>query len=153
PRCPHGSGWCRGCMPAHATANAQGQVNMRIESPLPPLFRIVLTASALALVGACETEDRAVPEETPPGNAPAEPTEAAAGRFTADLSPLAAEPFDSNPAGVASLETRGDSLTVMVNAMGLPPAMVHLQHFHGFEDGSPARCPGSDADANGDGGV
>lgn len=124
---------------------------MRIQSPIPPLLRIVLAASLLPIVAACETEDRAIPEETQPADAPAQPAESEALRFTADLLPMNDHLFDSKPAGEASLETRGDSLIIMVTARGLPPAMMHLQHFHGFEDGSPARCPGSDADANGDG--
>lgn len=71
--------------------------------------------------------------------------------FTARLSPVNADLLDSTPSGQATLEVRGDSLLITVNAQGLPPGMPHLQHFHGFEDGSAARCPGAGADENGDG--
>lgn len=71
--------------------------------------------------------------------------------FTARLSPVNADLLDSTPSGEATLEVRGDSLMITVTAAGLPPGMPHLQHFHGFEDGSAARCPGAEADENGDG--
>jgi hypothetical protein len=123
---------------------------MRAQSALQPLLR-TLVAGSLALVTACETEDDGTPEEAQPVDAQAQATAGDVQRFTADLSPLNAHLLDSAPAGEVSLETRGDSLIIMVTARGLPPGMMHLQHFHGFEDGSPARCPGPDADANGDG--
>lgn len=72
-------------------------------------------------------------------------------RFTARLSPVNQDLLDSTPSGEASIEIRSDSMIITVDAQGLPPDMAHLQHFHGFEDGSAARCPGADADANDDG--
>lgn len=44
-----------------------------------------------------------------------------------------------------------DSLTVKVSVHGVPPAIEHWQHFHGFTDGKPAACPTASADVNGDG--
>ncbi|HSH46258.1 MAG TPA: hypothetical protein VK966_10395, partial [Longimicrobiales bacterium] len=70
---------------------------------------------------------------------------------TANLTPVNRDLLDSTPSGEATIEIRGDSMTISVDAQGLPPNMTHLQHFHGFEDGSPARCPDAEADANGDG--
>jgi hypothetical protein len=124
---------------------------MRTQSALQPLLRTVLVAVPLALTTACETGDDGTAEQIQPIDAQAQVAPSDAQRFTADLSPLNAHLLDSAPAGVVSLETRGDSLIIVVTARGLPPGMMHLQHFHGFEDGSPARCPGPDADANGDG--
>jgi hypothetical protein len=118
---------------------------------MQPVLRTILAASAFAFVTACETEDGAIPEDSQAVDAQGQPPESVSRQFTADLSPVNARLLDSTPAGEASLEIRGDSMIIMVAARGLPPAMMHLQHFHGFEDGSPARCPGTDADANGDG--
>jgi hypothetical protein len=71
--------------------------------------------------------------------------------FTAQLSPLNASLLNASPSGEATLEVTGDSVVIIVTARGLPPNMMHLQHFHGFEEGSAARCPTADADENGDG--
>ena len=38
-----------------------------------------------------------------------------------------------------------------IDLAGLPPNMMHLQHFHGFPDGKAASCPTGAADTNGDG--
>jgi hypothetical protein len=115
-------------------------------------FQAAFVASVLALATlACDAdpgEDRAVGEDTEAG---AYQTDQAGQTFVAQLSPLNAHLLDATPSGEVRLEVRGDSLTIMVDVQGVPPEMMHLQHFHGFEDGSPARCPGADADENGDG--
>jgi hypothetical protein len=53
--------------------------------------------------------------------------------------------------GEATFTIKGDSLTIAVNASGLPKDIEHWQHFHGFTDGRQATCPAKAADANGDG--
>ena len=53
--------------------------------------------------------------------------------------------------GTITVTVNDDVATVEVEAYSLPPNMMHLQHFHGFESGNEAKCPGTDADANGDG--
>lgn len=53
--------------------------------------------------------------------------------------------------GEARFSVVGDKLTISVKADGLPPNLVHWQHFHGFADKRTAACPGAAADANGDG--
>lgn len=78
-------------------------------------------------------------------------TAAGAETYTAKLNGLNAGVVGSQAAGEAIFTIDGDQLTIAVNADGLPPNMMHLQHFHGFKDGSDARCPDSAADKNGDG--
>lgn len=53
--------------------------------------------------------------------------------------------------GDATITITSDSLTITVNASGLPPGMTHWQHFHGFTDRRPAACPNASADLNQDG--
>ena len=53
--------------------------------------------------------------------------------------------------GEASFTITGDNLTIRVKAEGLPPDMMHLQHFHGFKNDRNATCPTETADVNHDG--
>lgn len=53
--------------------------------------------------------------------------------------------------GTARFAVNGDKLTIDIRVHGAPPDTVHWQHFHGFKDGQPAACAGTDADANHDG--
>lgn len=118
-------------------------------------LRTALTAIFMALpMLACDTgSDDAVPldQEVQGVETEAAPADRTDQTFMARFSALNAHLLDSTPSGEATVEVRGDSLIVTVDATGLPPGMPHLQHFHGFEDGSAARCPGADADENGDG--
>jgi hypothetical protein len=57
----------------------------------------------------------------------------------------------SSATGEVRFTIRGDSLTILVNASGLPNDIEHWQHFHGFADGRQAVCPTVAADANHDG--
>jgi Cu/Zn superoxide dismutase len=57
----------------------------------------------------------------------------------------------STAKGEATFTIDGDQLTITVDAQGLPPDMMHLQHFHGFKDGHAAACPDAAADNNDDG--
>lgn len=75
----------------------------------------------------------------------------AAETYTAKLNGLNAGVVGSQVTGEAVFTIDGDRLTIVVDADGLPPNMMHLQHFHGFKDGGDARCPDSAADKNGDG--
>lgn len=120
---------------------------MPIRSALAAFFIAVATV-------ACDTGA----DDTPPVDQVAEAVDPQAGpaegegqRFTATLSPVNQDLLDSSPSGEATIEIRDDSMVITVDARGLPPEMAHLQHFHGFEDGAPARCPDADADANDDG--
>lgn len=72
-------------------------------------------------------------------------------RCVATLSPVNRDLLRANPSGQVELVVGGETLEIAVRAAGMPPGIVHLQHFHGFADGTPARCPGPGADANGDG--
>ena len=44
-----------------------------------------------------------------------------------------------------------DSVTVRVNAQGLPAGIMHMQHLHAMVHGEgPATCPTADLDENND---
>jgi hypothetical protein len=77
---------------------------------------------------------------------------ARAEEYTAKLSPLNAEAMIGQSAsGTATFKIEGDRLTISVEADGLAPGIMHLQHYHGFQDGKDATCPTPAADVNGDG--
>ncbi len=71
--------------------------------------------------------------------------------YVAHLSALNTPVTGSKAVGEATFTIKGDSLTIAVNASGLPKDIEHWQHFHGFTDGRQAACPTQAADANGDG--
>ena len=71
--------------------------------------------------------------------------------YVAHLSALNTTVTGSKAVGEATFTIKGDSLTIAVNASGLPKDIEHWQHFHGFTDGRAAACPAHSADANGDG--
>jgi Cu/Zn superoxide dismutase len=71
--------------------------------------------------------------------------------YVARLSALNTTVTGLKSAGEATLTIKGDSLTIAMNASGLPKNIEHWQHFHGFTDGREATCPTQSADANGDG--
>jgi hypothetical protein len=71
--------------------------------------------------------------------------------YVAHLSALNTTVTGLKAVGEATFTMKGDSLTIAVNASGLPKDIEHWQHFHGFTDGRQATCPAKAADANGDG--
>jgi hypothetical protein len=71
--------------------------------------------------------------------------------YVAHLSALNTTVTGLKTVGEATFTIKGDSLTIAVNASGLPKDIEHWQHFHGFADGRQATCPAKAADANGDG--
>jgi hypothetical protein len=71
--------------------------------------------------------------------------------YTAELTPLNAEAIGQSATGTATFNIEGGRLTITLEADGLAPNMMHLQHYHGFPDGTDATCPTSAADTNGDG--
>lgn len=71
--------------------------------------------------------------------------------YVAQLHPLNAKVTSGRASGEARFTIKGDSLTIAVRVQGVAPDMVHLQHFHGFEDGRQATCATAGADKNGDG--
>jgi len=75
----------------------------------------------------------------------------AAETYVAKLVPLNAKAAGGEARGEARFAVSGDTLTIEVNAQGLPPGMAHMQHLHGFVDGRNATCPGANADVNHDG--
>jgi hypothetical protein len=57
--------------------------------------------------------------------------------YVADLNEL----NNSDAEGSALLLRDGDILTVLTAATGVEPGQLHVQHIHGFEDGSEAKVP------------
>ena len=71
--------------------------------------------------------------------------------YIAHLHPLNSVVTGLQTTGEVKFSVVGDTLTITVTAHGLPPNIVHWQHFHGFADNRAATCPSAAADANGDG--
>ena len=71
--------------------------------------------------------------------------------YVAHLSALNTTVTGLKTVGEATFTIKDDSLTIGVNASGLPNNIEHWQHFHGFTDGRQAACPTKAADTNGDG--
>jgi len=75
----------------------------------------------------------------------------AADKFVAKLQPLNAAKIGTAAKGTAKLSVADGKLVTVIDLEGLPPGIMHLQHYHGFPDGKQATCPAADADTNGDG--
>jgi hypothetical protein len=71
--------------------------------------------------------------------------------YIAQLHPINSNVTGLHAAGEARLVVSGDTLTITIKAEGVPPDLVHWQHFHGFTDNRVATCPTAKADANSDG--
>ncbi|MGH9444516.1 MAG: hypothetical protein ACRD3O_02100 [Terriglobia bacterium] len=71
--------------------------------------------------------------------------------YSAKLVPLNASVAGSKARGEARFTISGNTLTIRLNAQGLPPGMMHMVHWHGFLSGKAATCPGVAADTNHDG--
>ena len=72
--------------------------------------------------------------------------------YRATLSALNASVTGSEASGNVELTISGDDLRIHITVDGVPPDMMHLQHFHGFpEGGKTATCATMEQDANGDG--
>ena len=71
--------------------------------------------------------------------------------YIAQFHPINSKVTGLHAAGEARLAVSGDTLTITINAEGVPPDLVHWQHFHGFTDNRAATCPTARADANSDG--
>ena len=75
----------------------------------------------------------------------------AADHYTSKLQPLNADKIGRSASGTASFEIKDGNLAIVIDASGLTPGLLHMQHFHGFPDGKDAECPATTADVNGDG--
>lgn len=71
--------------------------------------------------------------------------------FIAQLQSMNTGVTKTSTAGTAHFRVDGDRVNIEVKVHGAPPDIEHWQHFHGFTTGMAASCPGTDADANGDG--
>lgn len=52
---------------------------------------------------------------------------------------------------IVGYDQDANTITVAISASGLEPNMVHIQHIHGFPDGTDAHTPTAAQDADGDG--
>jgi hypothetical protein len=75
----------------------------------------------------------------------------AADHFIAKLQPLNADKIGTSAKGTADFRIADGKLITTIELSGLPPSIMHLQHFHGFTDGKDAVCPTAAADTNKDG--
>lgn len=82
---------------------------------------------------------------------PLMPAHALAERYVAELRPLNAGVVGRAAEGTATFEVENGQLNLSVQAKGLAPGVMHLQHTHGFPKGGGATCPTAAADANRDG--
>lgn len=98
------------------------------------LMAVLATLSAMALLSAQVSAQAQVGE-----------------RYTAKLAPLNSDKIGTSASGTAKLSIEEGALTISIEATGLAPGLMHLQHFHGFPDGRAAICPTAEADTNGDG--
>lgn len=101
------------------------------------IFGMLATAAVLALFAASA--------------AAADDNDASTVVYVAHLRPLNSNVTGSDATGEAKFTIQGDSLTIQIDAAGLPPNIMHLQHFHGFKDNRQATCATAAADKDGDG--
>jgi len=111
----------------------------RIDRKFPALL------AAATLAAACATTCTAANAQA------AEPTHHSRSLYVAHLHPMNSKVTGLQTTGEARFSIDGDQLTISVKAHGLPPNLVHWQHFHGFTDNRSAACPSAAADVNGDG--
>lgn len=52
---------------------------------------------------------------------------------------------------IIGFDEKANTITVAISASGLEPNMVHIQHIHGFPDGTEAHTPTNAQDTDGDG--
>lgn len=96
---------------------------------------VAASASLLAVVG---TAAALSPVSAAPGNAPK--------IYKAKVAELNSSGARSN----ATIQVRGNQLTVIIDGEGFAPNLVHAQHIHGAVQAA-NECPDADADTNGDG--
>lgn len=71
--------------------------------------------------------------------------------YVAHLQPMNTAVTGLQTTAEARFTKHDGKLTISVKAEGLPPGVMHLQHFHGFKTDRVAHCPTQAADTNGDG--
>ena len=70
--------------------------------------------------------------------------------YVAHLHPMNSSVTGQQATGEARFVVNDNTLTITVDMSGVPPGMMHWQHFHGFKDNRDATCPTSAADVNHD---
>lgn len=121
---------------------------MKIDTPRT--FTLLSLALLLLLsVASCQQEDDQAQQDQPE----MEGRQAQGDQqiYRADLSGVNQELTETEVQGTATLAIANDSVTITLDASGLPAGMMHMAHYHGFTDGQEATCPSPDADENGDG--
>ena len=63
----------------------------------------------------------------------------AADHYAAKLQSLNVDKVGRSATGTASFEIKDGNLVIAIEASGLTPGLLHMQHFHGFPNGT-KRC-------------
>jgi hypothetical protein len=71
--------------------------------------------------------------------------------YTARLAPLNSKVAGHHAEGDLRVTVSGDTVTIELDARGLPPGMMHMAHLHGYVSGKVSTCPTASADTNHDG--
>lgn len=104
-------------------------------------------ALATLLLGACGEDEDATGDGGAGAEAVEEGEPTGQQSFDARLEPL----NDSGVTGRVILSRLGSTLRVQATISGLEPSEEHVQHVHRLRSGDAARCPGDEADEDGDG--
>lgn len=109
---------------------------------------LVATLAGLAFAASCQRDDPATPVSPPRAAGVVSGGEV----YVAQLTPLNAHvKSDEAVTGRATVVVEGGRIRVTVEARGLTPNILHMQHIHGKADGSASACPSPQRDVNGDG--
>lgn len=71
--------------------------------------------------------------------------------YEADISALNADITGSKTNGKARFVIEDNKMKIRIEIKNAPPGIEHWQHFHGFADGTDAKCPTKTEDKNDDG--
>lgn len=94
-----------------------------------------VSACLVGLPSEAQTSDASAPDQS----------------YVAQLYSMNTDVTGQESSGKARFTISGDTLSISITAEGVPAGIAHLQHFHGFKDGSDASCATQDDDANQDG--
>lgn len=119
---------------------------MKIFKTLPRFF-VIISAVGFSLAS-CKQENRQQEKELQMEVKTKDTTQRI---YRAEISSLNERANgDRSVSGNITLEVKGDQLLINVEASGLEPNTMHLQHLHGAPEGGDTKCPDMGADSNND---